>query len=62
MKNKSSYICGSTLLSDPDTTIFTHLLSALLELFWGIYKHYDYIYIYVCVCVCVCIYTYTYVW
>lgn len=42
-KNKP-YFCGSTLLSDPDTTIVTHLLSKLLEVFLGIYKHYDYIY------------------
>ena len=45
MKTKPSYICGSTLLSDPDTTIVTHLLSTLLEVFLGIYKHYYYIYI-----------------
>ena len=49
MKNKPSYICGSTLFSDPDTTIFTHLLSTLLEVFLSIYKHYDYIYMCVCV-------------
>ena len=60
MKNKPSYIPGCTLLSYTYTTTVTHFLNTLLEVFFSIYKHYDYINMYMnmymCIYIYICIY------